>query len=578
MSRVITNNVTLAYTLETSLGVLPGSPIWKYLEPNSITAFGAKITTVTREPISKLKQARKGIVSDLDSSVEFEIDLLIEPFADFIEGFVFSQFRGAAEEHPTAVVPNCAGTSLTVDVTTTGADHHVTALAIHSGGAGTGYKVGDRFLVNGGTATAHAVGKVTAVTAGVPTAIAIDYQGIYSVDPAGSAVSTTAALGGFVVSDSLGQLQAGTLIFSRGFVNTTNNGLLVVGANSTPNLIAVTGLVAETVGTTQNAFVDVCGFRPASGDLEIDTNGNLISSTLDFTTLKLFDGQTIWIGGADSTHNFATTADVGFVRIGAIATNLLTINKRSLPFTIDAGTSKTIDLYFGRFCANVASDDANFITKSYQFEAAYPDLDSVGVPMYEYAIGNYCSTIDFSLPITNKATIKFGFMGTDTTLPSDTRETNAANALTPVMKAAFSTSTDVARLRLQEADENGLSTYFKSLDLTITNNVKPEKTVGVLGATFMNAGNFGLSLKADLVFTNAAVVSAIKNNETLTMDFAVENGDGAIHIDIPSMTIGDGTKGFTMNESVSISLTGGAFLDSVLNTSIGVSLFPYMPV
>ncbi len=51
MPRVLTNNFSLAYNIETSLGV-PGT-VWFLLEPNSISTFGADITTVARDPISK---------------------------------------------------------------------------------------------------------------------------------------------------------------------------------------------------------------------------------------------------------------------------------------------------------------------------------------------------------------------------------------------------------------------------------------------------------------------------------------------------------------------------------------------
>ena len=39
MSRVLTNNTSLAYAIESALGVLPGSPVWHELEPNSIGAL-----------------------------------------------------------------------------------------------------------------------------------------------------------------------------------------------------------------------------------------------------------------------------------------------------------------------------------------------------------------------------------------------------------------------------------------------------------------------------------------------------------------------------------------------------------
>ena len=88
MARVLTNNVTLQYTIESSIGVLPGSPLWRALEPNNISAFGASITTVSRRPISQERGRKKGAVTNLESAVEFDADLTMSSLEDFAEGFV----------------------------------------------------------------------------------------------------------------------------------------------------------------------------------------------------------------------------------------------------------------------------------------------------------------------------------------------------------------------------------------------------------------------------------------------------------------------------------------------------------
>lgn len=90
MSRVLTNNMGLSYAIESAIGVLPGSPIWHVLEPNTIGTYGATITTVARSPISRNRQRRKGTVTDLDSAVDWEGDLTLNHITDFAEGFVFA--------------------------------------------------------------------------------------------------------------------------------------------------------------------------------------------------------------------------------------------------------------------------------------------------------------------------------------------------------------------------------------------------------------------------------------------------------------------------------------------------------
>lgn len=51
-----------------------------------------------------------------------------------------------------------------------------------------------------------------------------------------------------------------------------------------------------------NVELDVTGVQGASGDIEIDANGDLTSTILDFTTLNLTPGQMIFIGGDSGTQ------------------------------------------------------------------------------------------------------------------------------------------------------------------------------------------------------------------------------------------------------------------------------------
>jgi hypothetical protein len=497
MARVLTNNVALAYSIESALGTAGST--WKQLEPNSIDAYGAEITTVARSPISKLKQRRKGTIVDLDSAVEFETDLTMASALDFIEGFCFAQSAGGTEFAPSA----CDTDSFTVA----------------SGGA----------------------------------------------------------------------LDAGTLVYVRGAANSENNGVHVVDTGSSGTDIPVTSsLVAETFTASDNVTLEVAGVRGAAGDLEIDANGDLISTVLDFTGLDLTVGQFIWIGGAAAANQFFEQANssvnFGLARVDAIAANKLTLSKRGSTFTADdgtdtgsGGTDRSIDIFFGRFIRNVATDDADYLERSFHFEAEMPDLGGVGTDEYEYAKGNFCNTMAISLPGQDKATVAFGFIGTDTEVPTTTRKSGASSAQKVTRQSALNTASDIARLRITEVDETGLTTDFKDLTFNINNNVSPEKVLAVLGARYMNSGNFEIDIEAQLVFTNSDVVTAIRNNTTVTMDMLLRNDDGGMAIDIPSMTLGDGSKEYPLNESVLINVTAQAFKDNTLETSIGITMFPYLP-
>lgn len=503
MGRVLTNNTSLSYAIETALGV--AGTDWRVLEPNDIDSFGTEITTVARDPISRNRQRRKGTVTDLDSAVEFSHDLTLAAFSDFIEGFVFAVSRNK-------------------DLEFTGSD-----------AGASGYTVP--------ALNATQAGKLL-YTAGGPISI----------------------------------------LFARGYINSDNNGLklLAGAAAATDTELDVAGLATETA--PPNAIVEIAGVRAEEGDLALAISGNQGTLTsgnnaslnaIDFTELGLTVGQFIHIGGVDAANQFPTGA--GFARIRSIAGQELLLDKLGDNLAAHAGADVTVDLLFGQFIRNVPVDNADFLERSFQFELASPNLMPAGATGYEYSVGNFCDALQFELPLTNKATMAIGFIGTDTEVPTDIRKSGAGDAINPVKTGAFNTSADIARLRVIDVDEEGLTTDFKSLNLTLNNNVSPEKVLGQLGARYMNTGNFEVDLEAQILFTEPAVIEAIRTNQTVGLDFSIRNDDGAIYVDIPSMTLGGGDREMPRNESVMMNLTGEAFGDPILGTSLSVSTFPVLP-
>lgn len=521
MGRVLTNNTGLRYSIESSLGVQPTSG-WKLLEPNSISTFGATITTVARDPISNLRQRRKGAITDLDSAVEFDADLTIDSFNDFIEGF-------------------CFATGINADLT------------IPSTSVAT-------------STDAYTVAALTAAQADKLEFSAAEYA---------------------------------TLIFGRGFTNAGNNGLKSVDADiaSSATEISVAENLVDEGSPPANARVELAGLRSlaAAADLTWDYDAGsetaqLISAAdiTDFSQFGLTPGQFVHIGSPDGSggvtnafENMAAHDIYGYARILSIDATGGTITFDKLDATLkfddlDAPTT-AVDILFGDFIRNVAVDATDFLERSFHFEAAWENLGNPSGDEYEYAAGNYCNSLAFNLPLTDKASLTAGFVGTDTEQATSSRATGASSALLPLGTGAFNTTSDILRLRITEVDETGLTTDFKNVTLTLNNNVSPEKVLGLLGAKYLNTGNFEVNLEAQLLFTNSDVTGAIRANRTLTMDFRLANDDGAIYFDIPSLTLGGGDRELPVDESVLINLTGEAFNDDTLGTSLGVSTFPVVP-
>lgn len=505
MGRVSSNAVGLAYAEEASLGVLGAGPVWHTLEPNNITAFGAALERVSRNPISRSRQRKKGSVVDLNSPVGFEADLTLGSFRDFLQGFMFGDTINRNLIH------------MAVSAVSAGNDDEYTITALSAGDAG---KIVD-----------------------------------------------------------------GTLFWARGFSVATNNGLKTAKAGP--------GDANTTLGVDQDLAVDttgqisVCGFRLAKGAATWGWNADTKRGTLTLAAhglaarglqvgMFVHFGSTLAAGGA--VQNGLQANRYGLARVVALDAGSIQFDKVDLKLRANVANAQlaaNIDILFGEFARNAdASNDAVYRERSFQIEGTYPGLGDANATEYEYALGNFCNSLAFNLPLTNKATATFGFIGTDAEPPVPAQKTNAAAARAPVGTTAYNTSADIARLRVTEADEDGLTTDFKSLTVTFNNNVSPEKVIGTLGAKFMNVGDFTVDITGQMLFTNKGVLRAIRNNETVSMDFALRNEDGVIVVDVPEMTLGGGGREFPENQTVLINTTAEAHQDARFNISVGVSIIP----
>lgn len=524
MSRVTTNTITLQYAIQQAKGTLGGSPSWKLLEPNGSIEFGATIDTTPRSPISKNRQRRKGTITDLDSSTAFDADLTMDSLLDFAPSFCFVTAENA-------------------DLVWQGAD--------------------------------------------------VDGSGVFTIP---AATAAQAAKLQWVTGAEA------SLVYASGYANAANNGMHVLTADTASSGTSITCGGSSTVAETApaNSKLQVAGIRASAGDISLSVSsgvGTLASAAdIDFTTLGLTVGQFVHVGGLTSTNQFGSTAaadgtrSVGYARITAIAASALTLDKLSTLLVAsdgtddgNAGTNIAVDILFGQFIRNVSVDASEYAENYIQFELYSPDLFLDSTPSYpdgcEYALDNLANEMQLSWPGQDKATVTFAFVGTDTEDPvnNNSRKTNADSAIEPLETSAFNTSSEFVRLRITDTDETGLTTDFKDFTLTLGNNVTPEKVLGTLGAAYINVGNFEVTLEGTVLFSNAAVPARIRSNTTVTFDCIMKNDDGGFALDIPSMTLGSGGRDYPTNESVTLSLTGLAFQDTALGTSLGVSTFPALP-
>lgn len=545
MAKVDTNSVSLSHARETAHGTKrTGSGVYTALEPNEISSFGSTIVATPREPISNKLQRQKGSITDLDAAVGFSADLTIDGFLDWIETALFAARRNKDVWRLKA----------------TGAD--------------------DTNGQEGYTAS----GKQLLAT------------GNRNIDGRDYAAAATLAKFALV---SAGNMTLAPLVWGSGFENAGNNGLKALSAAPSGHatnavLIPMADGTITASETGSSAYFSLAGARliQTTGTPAWTVTGGVAVATLTadvVTQLKkvLTVGQTVHIGSVASVDGAlqngvkpaaAGTPYFGFCRVRAFGTDTIDFDRLDAALQTSGVVAKTsattLDIIFGDFLENVPDDDAFYADIAHSIELASPDLITDGATAYEYARGCQVGSLALTFPLNGKATFAAEFIATDVDAAgADRAEQADAGPANPVLKEAFNTTADFARLRVMDHDEDGLDTDFKSVTLTINPQLSAEKVLGKLGAKYINRGNLLVDVEAEAIFSSAAVPDAIRKNATMFFDMIVGNDDGVLAFDIPSMTLGGGARSYPANAAVLISTAGASFEDATFENSLMVSIF-----
>lgn len=381
----------------------------------------------------------------------------------------------------------------------------------------------------------------------------------------------------------------GSLIKGFNFTNSANNGLNVVTAIVTDVSVEVADgqLVAET--PPANAYIQVVGYRSASGDIDVDASGDLpklTSTTLDFTTLGLVVGQWIYVGGDLTANQFSTAANNGFKRVRAIAANELTLDKSVLTMVTEANTTKLVDIYFGDVLRNESGTD--IVRRSYHVERTLgaPDDGSPSDIQSEYLRGAIPSEFTINIPTANLVNVDLAFLA----LSHEQREGGDGPLQSSVVSAQrsdiYNTSSDFSRIKMSTVSDTDeaptpLFAFITEATLTINNNLSPNKAVGTLGAFDVTAGTFQVSGNITAYFSNVTAIQAVRNNADITLDMAIVKDNQGIVIDIPLVSLGDGRLNVEQDQPITLPLSMDAATAEDVATGMDhtmlLTFFGYLP-
>lgn len=499
-SKIDSNNTSLAYAEEQSIGVLPSTPTWKPLEPNSYNDFGGQVTTIARNPINAGRQRKKGVISDLDASGGFNTDLTQSNLEDLMQGFFFADARKKA------VAEDVTSVTLTNTFTKTG---------------------------------------------------------------------------------DFADFNAGDLVLAAGFTDPANNGLHIVTSVTNDTVVVTSTLVNETAPA--GATVTMVGIRSDAGDIDVDASGTLprlTSSTFDFDDLGVIPGEFVYIGGDEAGSSFGTSANNGFCRVRSVSSNELVFDKTQSTMVTESTTTERIRIFVGSVLKNETGSLINCRTYQLERQLGAPDAAQPSQIQSEYLVGSVPSEFTANLSTSDKVNCDLSFVSTNSEQRTATDGVKSGNRPALVEADAFNTSSDVSVVKLAkvvsgDASPTALFAFAESFDLTINNNVTPNKAIGTLGSFSVTAGTFEVGGNMTVYFGDIEAVQAVRNNDDITFEFHIAKQNAGVSVDLPLITLGDGRPNVEQDQAIKLPLTNqaatGAKVHPDLDHTLLMVFWPYLP-
>lgn len=623
VNKIDSNSTGLRFALENPDGTLPANPVWYPLEPNSYDKFGGAVKTVARNPINDTRQRKKGVVVDVDAKAGFEMDITAANTQLLMPSFMFAALRTKAESSVPSVTnagsvyaPAANGASYFANnllfakgftnsvnnglkkVTGTPAANSVpitTALADESSLNGIISRVGHEF--GAGAATIDVSGAlprliisgVTAATGTLTDATALPANGD-TVTVNGKVYTFQTVLTEVDGNVKIGATVAATMINLRNAINRNNVGVAgtdfaaattahpSVTATSTATTVAVSAIVWGTPGngitTTATGTAAVWGGATLSGGTG--------RSMLD---LGLIIGEWVCIGDDPVGMSFANSQNNGLKRVRALDNVSLSFDKSTVTMVTDAGTAKTIRVFFGRVSKNEAAALQQRQLVQFERTLGAPDTSSTAVQA-EYLTHSVANTLEVQMKAADKVTAKINFESSDqeTRLPVDGLKAGSRPVIAD--SNAFNTSSNVARLSLAAIDPTTatpteLFAFLLDINLTINNNVKANKAIKYLGSFDHSAGTFMVDTKMTAYFSSVAAIRSVRNNADVTLDLTFAMSNQGITIDLPLVVLATDGATVKQDEPIELAVTSAAAtaskLDVNLNHTLLMVFWDYIP-
>jgi hypothetical protein len=204
--------------------------------------------------------------------------------------------------------------------------------------------------------------------------------------------------------------------------------------------------------------------------------------------------------------------------------------------------------------------------------------DIEGAPVYETVSGAVPNEFTLNIPSNNKLAADLKLIAMDTESGSTEPSGTFLNALN---EEPYNTSQDVYAMLLYIIDQTQpeqvpLFGYATDEKLTINNNVKPNKAIGVVGGFEASVGMLDVSGSLTCYFDDPAAIEAIRNNDNVGLiNIFAKKLQGMI-FDMSMLTLGGGRLKVEKDKPIMADITHTAAA-GVNDNTILYNKFDYLP-
>ena len=290
----------------------------------------------------------------------------------------------------------------------------------------------------------------------------------------------------------------------------------------------------------------------------------MTSTTLNFTTvggIGIDEGEHIWIGGDDALTFFSGNDENNcLARVRVASANSLTFDKASKGAMVtEANTTDTVEIYFARVLKNEQIED--IVRRTYQVERQLGASDDASPSQIqsEYFTGCVANEFTMNLQQADKITCDLKYIAADQETRTGATGLKAGTRPDIENADAQNTSSDLKLVSLAKITAGNeaptpLFAFIPNMTINFNNGIEPLKALTTLGAFDMSAADFVVNGSMSGYFNQIDSIGVIRANDSLTMHlFAVKGAQGWC-LDLPLITISDGSIQVEKDKSIMVPL------------------------